>query len=114
MNCPRCQQGNPSYAMFCLACGAPGNEAPAQARRYAELKGEIESLGRSLSVALEQQTATSEILGVISRSQTDPKSIFDAIVRSASRLGGGEYAIVTRYDGELLHLAAQHRSSRCS
>jgi signal transduction histidine kinase len=94
--------------MFCLACGAPVNEAPAQARRYAELTGEIESLGRSLSVALEQQTATSEILGVISRSQTDPQPIFDAIVRSASRLGGGEYAIVTRYDGELLHLAAQH------
>jgi two-component system, NtrC family, sensor kinase len=58
--------------------------------------------------ALEQQTATSEILRVISSSPTDIQPVFDAIVRSASRLCGGEYAIVTRYDGELLHLAAQY------
>ena len=48
------------------------------------------------------------ILRVISGSPTDVGPIFDAIVRNASRLCGGEYAIVTRYDGELLHLAAQH------
>jgi GAF domain-containing protein len=47
---------------------------------------------------------------VISGSPTDVQPIFDAIVRSASRLCGGEYAIVTRYDGELLHLAAQHNA----
>ncbi len=58
--------------------------------------------------ALERQTATAEILRVISSSPTDVQPIFDAIVRSASRLCGGEYAIVTRYDGELLHLAAQY------
>src|SRR5262249_36072766 len=58
--------------------------------------------------ALEQQTATSEILRVISSSPTNVQPVFDAIVRSASRLCGGEYAIVTRYDGQLLHLAAQY------
>src|SRR5262249_24537743 len=63
-----------------------------------------------LSESLEQQTATSDILRVISGSPTDVQPIFDAIVRSASRLCGGEYAIVTRYDGELLHLAAQHNA----
>jgi signal transduction histidine kinase len=57
--------------------------------------------------ALERQTATSEILRVISGSPTDAQPVFDAIVRSASLLCGGEHAIVTRYDGELLHLAAQ-------
>ena len=61
-----------------------------------------------VSEALEQQTATGEILQVISRSPTDVQPVFDAIVRSASRLCGGEHAIVTRYDGELLHLGAQH------
>ena len=45
---------------------------------------------------------------MISSSPTDAQPVFDAIVRSASRLCGGEHAIVTRYDGELLHLAAQH------
>src|SRR5262249_7546408 len=57
---------------------------------------------------IQQQIATSDILRVISSSPTDVQPIFDAIVRSASRLCGGEYAIVTRYDGKLLHLAAQH------
>ena len=61
-----------------------------------------------VSEALEQQTATAEILRVISRSQTDVQPVFDAIARSASRLCKGMYAIVTRFDGDLLHLVAQH------
>src|SRR5262249_2295299 len=69
---------------------------------------ELEARNSELSEALEQQTATSEILRVISSSPTDVQPVFDAIVRSASRLCGGEYAIVTRYDGQLLHLAAQY------
>jgi GAF domain-containing protein/CheY-like chemotaxis protein/anti-sigma regulatory factor (Ser/Thr protein kinase) len=74
----------------------------------ARLLSELQSKNADLTEALEQQTATAEILRVISSSPTDLQPIFDAIVRSASRLCGGEYAIVTRYDGELLHLAAQH------
>jgi len=69
---------------------------------------ELEAKNASLTESLEQQTATSEILRVISQSPTDVQPVFDAIVRSASRLCGGEYAIVTRYDGQLLHLGAQH------
>jgi signal transduction histidine kinase/HAMP domain-containing protein len=82
---------------------------------YANLEQKVEArthelalANTELSEALERQTATSEILRVISSSPTDVQPIFDAIVRNASRLCGGEYAIVTRYDGELLHLAAQH------
>ena len=76
---------------------------------------ELQEKNRALTTAhtqvnesLEQQTATSEILRVIASSPTDVQPVFDAIVRSASRLCGGEYAIVTRYDGQLLHLAAQY------
>jgi signal transduction histidine kinase len=65
---------------------------------------------REKAEAQEQQTATSEILRVISSSPTDVQPVFDAIVRSASQLCGGEYAIVTRYDGQLLHLVAQHNA----
>ena len=74
----------------------------------ARLLNDLRQRTDDLSESLEQQTATSEILRVISASPTDVLPIFEAIVRSASRLCGGEYAIVTRYDGELLHLAAQH------
>ena len=69
---------------------------------------ELEARNSDLTESLEQQTATGEILRVISRSPTDVQPIFDAIARNGSRLCGGEYAIVTRFDGELLHLAAQH------
>src|SRR4029077_3202875 len=69
---------------------------------------ELEAKNADLTEGLKQQTATGEILRVISSSPTEVQPVFDAIVRSASLLCGGEHAIVTRYDGELLHLAAQH------
>ena len=47
---------------------------------------ELEARNRELNVSLEQQTATSEILGVISSSPTDVQPVFDAIARSAVRL----------------------------
>ena len=68
---------------------------------------ELQARNRELTESLEQQTATSEILGVISSSPTDLQPVFDAIVRNASRLCDG-WAIAVRFDGELLHLAAQH------
>jgi GAF domain-containing protein len=60
--------------------------------------------------SLEQQTATSEILRVISNSLTDVQPVFDTIARNASTLCGSEWAIVVRFDGELIHLAAQHNA----
>jgi len=58
--------------------------------------------------SLEQQTATGEILRVISRSQTDVQPVFDTIVRSAVRLCDGLFSALYQFDGELLHRVAQH------
>src|SRR5262249_36554297 len=69
---------------------------------------EVQARTHELTVSLEQQTATGEVLRAISRSPTDLQPIFEAIVRCASQLCGGEYSVVTRYDGQLIHLAAQH------
>jgi signal transduction histidine kinase len=72
------------------------------------LQAEIESLKRSLTEASEQQTATAEILRVISQSQTDVQPVFDAIVRNAVRLCGASHGGVYRFDGTLVHSVAQN------
>jgi signal transduction histidine kinase/putative methionine-R-sulfoxide reductase with GAF domain len=69
---------------------------------------ELEARNRDLTEALEQQTATSEILRVISQSPTDVQPVFDTIVRSAVRLCDGLFGSGYRFDGELMHLAALH------
>jgi two-component system, NtrC family, sensor kinase len=57
--------------------------------------------------ALEQQTATSEILRVISRSPSDAQPVFDTILRSAVRLCDAVMSNVQLFDGELMHWVAQ-------
>jgi GAF domain-containing protein len=56
--------------------------------------------------ALEQQTATSEILQVISRSPTEVQPVFETIVRNAVRLCGAVHGGVYRFDGQLVHSVA--------
>src|SRR5215471_14249485 len=60
------------------------------------LFNEVQASNRDLTEALEQQTATSDILRVISQSQTDVQPVFDAILRSAVRLLGGYSGALTR------------------
>jgi signal transduction histidine kinase len=57
--------------------------------------------------ALEQQTATADILRVISSSPTHLQPVFDVIVESAVRLCDGLFAMVFRFDGEFVHFAAE-------
>jgi two-component system, NtrC family, sensor kinase len=67
---------------------------------------EVEALRKALADALEQQTATSEILHVISSSANDVQPVFDAIVHAAVRLMHGDSGGLTRLDGQQLELAA--------
>src|SRR6266487_1277559 len=69
---------------------------------------EAQARNRELTEALEQQTATSEILRVISSSPPDLQPVFDVIVTNAVRLCGSLASCVWRFDGELIHLVAQH------
>jgi len=61
-----------------------------------------------LTEALEYQTATGEVLNVISRSPSDVQPVFDMIAESAARLCEGQFCFVYRFDGQLLHFVAHH------
>ena len=70
---------------------------------------ELEARNRDLTEALEQQTATSEILRVISSSPMDVQPTFEAIAAAATTLCAAENAGVFLFDGKLIHFTAHHR-----
>ena len=73
-----------------------------------------QSRTKELQESLEYQTATSEVLGIISRSPTDVQPVFDMIARNAVTLCGSLFANVFRFDGDLLYLAASHHQKATS
>src|SRR5262249_10610549 len=65
-------------------------------------------LFNEIKEALEQQTATSEILRIIASSPTDVQPVFQFIAESSVRLSGALFASVYRFDGSLIHIVAHH------
>jgi GAF domain-containing protein len=60
-----------------------------------------------LTESLEQQTATSEVLRVISSSPGELEPVFQAMLENATRLCEAKFGTMFRFDGALFHLAAQ-------
>ncbi len=71
---------------------------------------ELADANRELTDSLEQQTATSEILRVISQSPTDIEPVLDALVKSATRFCGAYDAVIFLPEGDSLRVAAHHGS----
>jgi len=68
-------------------------------------------LFNELKESLEQQTATSEILGVIASSPTDIQPVLDTVIANAVRLAGAKQGHIRQVDGEFLRLTAHFNES---
>ena len=64
---------------------------------------EVQARTRELAESLEQQTATSEVLGVISSSPGELKPVFQVMLQNAIRLCEAKFGVLYRYDGNLFH-----------
>ena len=74
------------------------------------LFNELQARNRDLTEALEQQTATSEILGVIASSPTDIEPVLDVVAETAARLCDASDAAIIRVEGESLKTVANYGS----
>src|SRR5262245_52619499 len=74
------------------------------------LFNELQERNRQITEALEQQTATSEILRVIASSPTDIQPVLDTVAENAARLCDSIDAQIYRVDGEMMRRVASHGS----
>ena len=89
----------------------PRKTRPAR-RSTAHVQEQLDRALRERDEALDQQSATAEILQTINESPGDLTPVFDAMVESAVRLCQADYGHVYSYDGKLLHLVAAHGDPR--
>ncbi|HTM61637.1 MAG TPA: GAF domain-containing protein [Burkholderiales bacterium] len=83
------------------------NRMTAQLREsYAGLERKVEERTTELKQALEQQTAISEILRVISNSPSDVQPVLDAVVERAARICEAQFADIVLADGAVMNFAA--------
>ena len=76
----------------------------------ARLLNELRQRTTDLTELLEQQTATSEVLQVISSSPGDLQPVFETMLEKAVRICDAKFGNIFRWDGDALHLVATHNT----
>src|ERR1700755_536853 len=75
---------------------------------YADLEKKVEQRTAQLSESLEQQTATSEVLQVISSSQGELHTVFKKMLENATRVCGAEFGVMNIWDGTCFNTTADY------
>ncbi|HSC41621.1 MAG TPA: ATP-binding protein, partial [Candidatus Binatia bacterium] len=75
---------------------------------YVDLERKVEDRTKELTESLQQQTATSEILGVIASSPTDAQPVLEIIAENAARVTQSEDAVIYRVEANALRRAAKY------
>ena len=87
-----------------------GRKAVRSRSSIAGKETKVARLTRERNEALEQQTATSEVLQVISGSAGDPQPVFEAILAKAVRICDAHFGNIHRWDGNAFYLVATHNT----
>jgi GAF domain-containing protein len=104
MQCPKCDTEIPAITDPAILAA----ENARLVRELAQVRLQLEARTSELRESIQQQTATANVLKVISRSRFELQAVFDALAESAARLCDGQFCFLLRFDGKLLHFAACH------
>src|ERR1700730_8755546 len=74
----------------------------------ADLQKQLDQRTRELAEALERQTATSEVLSIISSSPGELAPVFDAMLANAVRICEAKFGVLSLWEGDALRVCALH------